>query len=151
MIIRKFEPSDAEKVNQIITECYLNLEIGGHTPKGIDLQIEGNSPDKLIERSANIRYYIAEVKNEIVGICGYDCAKVHTFFVDINFHKKGIGGKLLNAILDKARDEGLKSIKTWSTIFAEKFYASFGFVRINEIYLPEGCKDIFLIEMEKKL
>jgi hypothetical protein len=43
----------------------------------------------------------------------------------------------------------LKSIKTWSTFKAEGFYSFFGFVKKKEIYIPEGTKDIFLIEMEK--
>ena len=75
--------------------------------------------------------------NEIIGICGYDREKVHTLFVDINHQKEGIGKKLLTKILDEAKNEGLKSIKTWSTFYAEKFYNSFGFIKREEIYFQE--------------
>ncbi len=149
MEIRKFNKKDAKIVSQIIKDCYLNLNIGGHTKKGIELQIEGNSPENLIKRSENIKYFIALDNNQIIGICGYDQSRVNTLFVNINYHKKGIGKQLLTRILKKACDEGLKSIKTWSTFYAEKFYKSFGFIKKKKIYLPEGKKDIILIEMEK--
>lgn len=151
MEIRKFEKKDAKIVSQIIKNCYLNLNIGGHTQKGIELQIEGNSPKNLIKRSKNIKYYIALENNKIIGICGYDNKKVYTFFIDTNYHNKGIGKELLTKILKEAKSEGIKSIKTWSTFYAEKFYISFGFITNKEIYLPEGEKDIILIEMEKIL
>ena len=149
MEIKKFNKEDAEKVSQLIKECFLNLNIGGHSKRGIELQIDSNSPENLEKRSEDIKYYVALNNNEIIGICGYDREKVHTLFVDINHQKKGIGKKLLTKILDEAKNEGLKSIKTWSTFYAEKFYNSFGFIKREEIYLTESSKDIILIEMEK--
>jgi len=51
--------------------------------------------------------------------------------------------------LREAKTEGLQSIVTWSTIYAENFYHSFGFNKVKEIFLPEDTKDIVLIEMIK--
>ena len=85
----------------------------------------------------------------MVGICGYDKQQIHTWFVDINFHKRGIGKKLLEKVLKEAKTERLQSIATWSTIYAENFYHSFGFNKVKEIFLPEDTKDIVLIEMIK--
>jgi predicted N-acetyltransferase YhbS len=147
--IRKFNKKDAGRVSQIIKDNFLNLNIGGHTQKGVELQIAGNSPENLIKRSENIKYFIATDNKKIIGICGYDKNKIHTLFVNINYHKKGIGKQLLTKILKEAGNDGLKSIKTWSTFYAEKFYNSFGFIKKKEIYLREGKKDIILIEMEK--
>ena len=149
MEIRKFNKKDAEKVSQLIKECFLKLNIGGHTKKGIELQIESNSPENLEKRSEDIKYYVVLNNNKIIGKCGYDDNKVHTLFVDLNYQNKGIGRHLLNKILNEAKNEGIKSIKTWSTIYAEQFYNSFGFNKIKEIELPEGKKDIVLIEMIK--
>ena len=147
--IRRFNKKDAEKVSQIIENCYLKLNIGGHTKKGLQLQICWNSPENLLKRSENIKYYVALDKNRIVGVCGYNTNKVHTLFVDIQYQKKGVGKELLSKVLNEARKEGLSSIKTWSTFYAEEFYRSFGFIRKKEIQLPQGKKDVVLIEMEK--
>ena len=149
MEIRKLNKEDFNEVSQLIKECYLKLNIGGHTKKGIEIQIKANSPENLAKRSEKIKYFIMVDKNKIIGICGYDSNKIYTLFVDINYHKKGIGQKLLSYILKEANNEGLKSIKTWSTFYAEKFYSLSGFIKKREIYLPEGSKDIILIEMEK--
>lgn len=149
--IRRFNEKDAEEASQIIKVCYLKLKIGGHTKKGIQLQIGWNSPENLKKRSKKIKYWVALDKTKIIGICGHDNDKVHTLFVDINNQKRGIGKKLLNKVLQEARKEGLETIKTWSTFYAESFYHSFGFIKKKKIFLPEGTKDVILIEMEKDL
>ena len=151
MEIRKFKTEDAIKVSTIIKNNYRKINLGGHSKEGIRLQIEGNSPINLIERSKTIHYYVATEKDKIIGICGYDKKKIHTLFVNINYHKKGIGKKLLTKVLFKAKKEGIKSLLTLSTFYAEKFYKSFGFKRIKEIAIPPETKDIILIEMKKML
>ena len=45
MQIRKFKEADAAETSWLIKERYLKLDIGGHTKKGIALQIEGNSAE----------------------------------------------------------------------------------------------------------
>ena len=149
MEIRRFKKADAPEVSQLIKECYLKLDIGGHTERGRKMQIWGNNEEDLIKRSVNINYFVAVENKKIIGICSYDKEQVHTWFVDINFHSCGIGKALLQKLLSEARAEGLKSITTWSTFYAEKFYLAFGFDRVKEIYLPEGYKDIILFEMIK--
>jgi N-acetylglutamate synthase-like GNAT family acetyltransferase len=149
MKIRKFKNADAVIVSGFIRNCFLKLDIGGHTQRGIELQITGNSPESLIERAKTIKYFVATDNSRVIGICGHDDQKVHTLFVDINFQKRGIGKKLLETVLKDARADGLQSIITWSTIYAENFYHSFGFNKIKEVYLPEDKKHITLIEMIK--
>jgi predicted GNAT family acetyltransferase len=112
MKIRRFTKTDAEAASQLIRECYLKLGIGGHTKKGIELQILGNSPENLIKRSESIKYFVATDNFKVVGICGYDKQQIHTWFVDINFHKRGIGKKLLEKVLREAKTERLQSITT---------------------------------------
>ena len=98
-----------------------------------------------------IKYFVAIDGDKLIGICGYDKYKVYSLFVDVNYHKKGIGKNLLQKVLLEAKNDGLKSIITWSTIYAEKFYKSFGFETIKTLSLPEETNDILLIEMKKDL
>ena len=147
MKIRRFTKTDAKAASQLIKECYLKLDIGGHTKKGIELQIFGNSVENLIKRSESIKYFVATDNSKVVGICGHDAQKIHTLFVDIHFHRRGIGKKLLETVLRDVQTERLKNIATWSTLYAENFYRSFGFNKVKEVFLPEDTKDIVLIEM----
>jgi predicted N-acetyltransferase YhbS len=149
MKIRRFEKTDAVAASQLIRECFLKLDIGGHTKIGVKWQIEGNSPENLIKRSESIKYFVAIDNSKVIGICGYDNQKVHTLFVDINFHNCGIGKELLGTVLREAQTEGLQSIITLSTMYAENFYRSFGFKKLKDIFLPEDTKDIMLIKMIK--
>ena len=149
MKIRRFKKADADAASRLIRECFMILDMGGHTKREIALQIEGNSPENLIKRSESIKYFVAIDDSKVIGICGYDKQKVHTLFVDINYHKHGIGKKLLETVLRAAQADRLQSIITWSTIYAENFYHSFGFNIVKEVFLPEDTKDITLIEMIK--
>ena len=151
MKIRLFDHEDAPVVTAIIEKCFTRLELGGHTPEGIRIQIAGSQPDSLITRSLTTRYFVATVDGSIVGICGYGDGKVQTLFVDIDHHGEGIGKALLTTVLADAEKSGLTKIVTWSTMYAENLYASFGFKREREVCLPEGSRDIILIEMGKKL
>lgn len=150
MIIRKFKKEDAVEISRIIKECFLSLDLGKHTKEGINFQIENNSADNFIKRSEKINYYVAEIKGKVAGICGFDEIKVHTLFIDIQHHKKGIGSKLLFKILQEAKNKGMTKISTWSTIYAYPFYLKYGFCKLKEIKLPEGKEEITLIEMEKE-
>ena len=148
MLIRKFKNSDAVSASSLIKECFDAIDLGGHTEEGKRLQIEGNSPQNLINRAQSTRYFIAIDTGRIVGICGYDKYKVQTLFVDIGYQNQGIGKALLNKILLEALNEGLTSLKTWATFYSELFYHKSGFEKTGEIHLPEGKNDIILIEME---
>ena len=151
MDIRPFEDGDAQKVSSIIERCFTRLDLGGHTPEGTQIQIAGSQPVNLITRSRTTRYFVATVDGSVVGICGYGDGKVQTLFVDIDHHGRGIGKALLTTVLADAEQNGLTKIITWSTMYAEDLYYSFGFEKEREVCLPEGSRDIILVEMCKKL
>jgi len=151
MNIRPFEDEDAPTVSSIIERCFTQLDLGGHTPEGIRLQIAGSQPNSLITRSRTTRYFVATADGSIVGICGYGDGKVQTLFVDFDHHGRGIGKALLTTVLADAEQNGVTKIITWSTMYAEDLYSSFGFEKEREVLLPEGSRDIVLVEMSKKL
>ncbi len=151
LIIRRFKNEDAKEISEIIKKCFETLDIRKHTKEGIALQIEYNSTKNLIENSKKFIYFVAEDSGKPVGICGLDQAKIRTFFIDLNYQKKGIGKKLFAKILGEARNKGIKKLITWSTFYACPFYSKLGFKEIKEIKFPAGKEDIVLIEMEKSL
>lgn len=151
IIIRKFKAEDAEEIYQIIKECFLSLDLGKHTKEGIRLQLKHNSPENLIERAKKINYFVAEIDGKLIGICGYDETKLHTFFISLHHQKRGIGHKLLLKVLQEAKNKGITKLITWSTLYAYPFYSKYGFKNLKEIKLPEGKEEITLIEMEKRL
>ena len=148
MEIRRFKDKDAESVSTLIKECFDTLDLGGHTEEGKRMQIESNSPQSLMRRAQNVRYFVAVKEGNVVGICGFDRKKVYTLFVDIRYQNIGIGKALLHRIFTEAMNEGLSNLKTWATFYSERFYSGAGFRKTGEIHLPEGRNDIILIEMQ---
>ena len=149
MKIHRFRTEDAKEVSSLIKNNFIKLDLGGHTQEGIRLQIKGNNPKNLIKRSKYIDYFVSIDKNKVTGICGYDREKIHTLFVDIHYHGKGIGRQLLEKVIEEGKKKGVKNFKTLSTFYAEGFYIKSGFKRIRELSFPEETRDIILIEMEK--
>ena len=151
LLIRDFEISDANLVFKIIKDCFENLKIGGHNSEGMKMQIAGNSPEILIERAKTVHYITALINNKVVGIGGYDNEKIHTLFVSRKCQRSGIGEKLLDEIIKRAKQENIESLITWSTFYARNFYEKNGFKMVKEVSFPENKKDIILLEMRKEL
>ena len=79
-------------------------------------------------------FTVAEVDGEVVG-CGAlhvlweDLAEVRTVAVVESMHGKGIGHKILESILEKAKEIGVK--KVFCLTFETKFFGAHGFTEIE--------------------
>jgi amino-acid N-acetyltransferase len=79
-------------------------------------------------------FTVAEIDGEIVG-CGAlhvlweDLAEVRTVAVIESMHGKGIGHQLLESILEKAKEIGVK--KVFCLTFETKFFGAHGFTEIE--------------------
>jgi amino-acid N-acetyltransferase len=79
-------------------------------------------------------FTVAEVDGEVVG-CGAlhvlweDLAEVRTVAVVESMHGKGIGHAILESILNKAQEVGVK--KVFCLTFETKFFGSHGFTEIQ--------------------
>jgi len=152
MRIRKFRKEDAVKASNVIKKGFQVLIGKGYTKESIEVQIKENSPKNLIIKSKTVKYYVAVEKDRILGIGGYDAIKVHAVFVPPEHHRKGIGKKIMERILKDAKKDNIKSLKVWSTFYAENFYKSFGFKKIKKLNLKcSNDSPITFIEMLKKL
>lgn len=132
MKIREFENSDSQSVSEIIKENLLSVNSKDYSKETIKALIKDTSPYRLLEKASVRKYYVIEDSGEIVGIGGYQEDDVHTFYVKVGQHGQGIGRMLMEKVLESARADGLTKLRCASTHYAEKFYASFGFKRIEE-------------------
>jgi len=69
---------------------------------------------------------------------------ISLLFVKKEFHGKGIGKYLFEHYLNiiKRENTGIKIITVNSSIYAEKIYLKFGFIKTNEIQEKDGIKYI---------
>jgi amino-acid N-acetyltransferase len=83
-------------------------------------------------------FWVAELDGEVIG-CGAlhvlwaDLGEVRTVAVDREYTRHGIGGRVLDALLDDARDLGLKRV--FCLTFEVDFFARHGFTEINGVPL----------------
>ena len=149
--IRKFREEDAIKVSNVIKSAFRSVVSKGYAQESIEDQIRENSPKKIIEKAKKVNYFVVVEKEKVLGFGGYDKEKVHTFFVRPEIHRKGIGSKIMEKVLLKAKKDGIRLLKCWSTFNAEKFYASFGFEKRKKLTLQTKNSSITFIVMTKKL
>ena len=68
----------------------------------------------------------------------------HTFissmYTEPEYRKKGIGGRLLQAALDFAQEQGVETVTLHASKAAHSLYASFGFKDTNEMRLQLPAK-----------
>lgn len=151
MRVRKFRKTDATKASNIVKRGFEISNARFYKKSSITEQVEANSPKNLIEKAKNVQYFVAVEKDEILGIGGYDTKKVHTLFVNPEHQGKGIGKKIIERILSEAEKDGIKSLDSWSTFQAEKFYAKAGFKKIKVFTLKCQHSSIDFLLMRKRL
>lgn len=98
------------------------------------------APGKMLEKETvtlfeSVQEFVVAVDGEEVVGCGAlhvlweDLAEVRTVAVKESFHKKGIGHKILEAIVDRATIIGVKRI--FCLTFQTEFFGKHGFVQIE--------------------
>lgn len=85
----------------------------------------------VLEKAANGIYYIAEQEEKIVGVIGLINCEVRTFYVDPDYQGKGIGRKLFEKIVARAKENCCEKIFTESSPVAKKVYEKFGFTLLE--------------------
>jgi N-acetylglutamate synthase-like GNAT family acetyltransferase len=101
-------------------------------------------------------FLVAEDSRKIVGICALkkhkDCLELCSLGVDENYRKRGLGKKLVLAVLKKANGE------IYLATIIPKFFKKFGFEDSSQIPLSmvkksdwcQGCKKELCTIMVKK-
>jgi len=122
--------------------------------RGIRRLIDIYSPQRRLLSKATVTLYedvqefwVAELEGEIVG-CGAihvmweDLAEVRTVAVDPAYRGRKIGHALVAALLDLARDIGVKRV--FALTFETAFFTSFGFVEIDGAPVPPAVYEQLL-------
>lgn len=83
-------------------------------------QLKADSPDNLLNPAT-------------------DAARIRAFFVHPNWARKGVGGQLMRACEQAAREAGFCSMELMATLTGELLYERFGFVVVEEtdVVLPD--------------
>lgn len=158
MRIRKFRKEDAKGVSNVICRAQRETLAGVYPKKVIEKFCDWSSPSGVLKKSEKRDYWVAleetskSVKKEkIIGICGIEKERIKTMFVHPNFHKKGVGRKLLKKVESVAKKRKIKLMRVESTTYAEPFYAKCGYERIRKNHVKFKGISFDVVRMKKKI
>lgn len=151
MKIRKFYDNDAKEVAELIRRNDKEISSLSYPKEVIELWDKQLSPKYIIKISEGRMCYVMVDKTNIIGYVSIEGNKIKKLFVNPDYHKKGIGSKLLNKVENIAKKNNLNLLIVDSNIHAERFYVKKGFKKIKNKFSKVGNQKIKLIYMEKIL
>lgn len=143
IIIRKAKIGDFQGIHKLIMQVHkLHVNERNDIYKDVDPMNFEEFRTELSNNNNNI-YLLAELENEIIGICFSQIKEIlnnkimknrkilhiENICVDENYQKKGIGKKLYNQIVELAKEKNIDNIELMVWGFNEnaiKFYENLG-------------------------
>jgi N-acetylglutamate synthase-like GNAT family acetyltransferase len=105
------------------------------------------SPRHILSFLTQRQVYVASIDGDVVATGSLDGGTVRSVFVDPTYQRMGVGHRLMAAIESTAAQSGLRLLRVPSSITAEGFYYSLGFLKVRD----EFNGDERTIIMEKSL
>lgn len=136
--IRDYQESDAGSVGQLIADTYSEFNLSFAPPEERDaflgpFQHAGSSaPSHQIAIAEAIRaamVFVAENNDDgqIVGVLRGRKDKLQSLFVQAEYHRQGIGRKLVERFEQICLRQGATVIRVMSTLYAVSFYQAVGY------------------------
>jgi N-acetylglutamate synthase-like GNAT family acetyltransferase len=145
-IIRRADEGDAEGISRTILRAIQITNAVDYPPHVIAAVIGHFTPQHVLAHLANRQVFVAVIDGKIVGTASLHGRVVRSVYVDPDNQGTGIGVKLMEAVEELARHQGLDGVSVPSSI-TEEFYRRRGFVFVRN----EHHGDERTIIMEKKL
>ena len=133
IVIRTFEPADAEAVSALIGRTMRESNSRDYQLARLQPLIDYFSPEKVRRLSQERVCLVAEANGQLIGTAALEGAELATFFVLPEYQGRGIGTQLLAAIEQHALMQGITRITVDSSLTGAAFYAKMG-------YLPTGVE-----------
>jgi GNAT superfamily N-acetyltransferase len=83
-------------------------------------------------RSSKRQVFVAVVDSSVVGTASLHGRVVRSVYVDPDHQGTGIGGKLMEAVEELARNQSIECVSVPSSITAQEFYRRRGFVFVRD-------------------
>jgi GNAT superfamily N-acetyltransferase len=177
--IRKATPTDVPRLREVIEASVRGLQAEDYSPAQIEgaLRSVYGVDSQLI---ADGTYLVAEVTEsqtpEIVACGGWskrktlyggdqyaaredslldpqhDAAKIRAFFVNPKWARRGIGGLILEACENAAREAGFTRLEMGATLSGVAFYKAKGYAALENLQTPLSNGEVLpIIRMAKNI
>ena len=135
-IVRKLSQNEVPAALELAWKVFSEYESPDYAPEGTE-EFRKCLHDE--EYLAGIEYYGAFDGEKLIGTIGIRADKKHIcfFFVDGNYHRKGIGTRMFRYLL---KDYSGKTITLNSSPYGVPFYRAIGFVPTDEEKTVNGIR-----------
>jgi GNAT superfamily N-acetyltransferase len=148
IVIREFEPRDAEAVSALIGRTMRESNSRDYSLDRLQPLIDYFAPEKVRLLGRERVCLVAQSDQQLVGTAALDGIELATFFVLPEYQGQGIGARLLAAIEQRARALGIARLTVDASITGAAFYTRMGYVRTG--VEREGTAGV-QVGMEKRL
>jgi GNAT superfamily N-acetyltransferase len=126
--------ADAAAISQIIIGTLRESNAQDYSAEIINQVERSFSPQAILSLMTQRQVFVALLDNRIVATASLDHDVVRSVFVEPAYQGKGIGRQLMKNIQSSAIAEGRNFLRVPSSITAEGFYASLGFIKIRDAF-----------------
>jgi N-acetylglutamate synthase-like GNAT family acetyltransferase len=140
IIIRRFESSDSIEVCNIIKRNLIEINSKDYPPHIINNMCNLYTSDHIIEIAKARDIYVAELNGKIIGTASLENHIICAVYVNIDYHNRGIGRKLMCFIEDVAINNSIKFLRLHASLTSLNFYYALGYKYIEELDDPEAGK-----------
>jgi N-acetylglutamate synthase-like GNAT family acetyltransferase len=131
-IIRTTLPSDAPEISRVIIHALRETNSRDYTPEIIARVERSFAPEAIRDFLTRRTMFTAEIAGQIMGTASLDQNVVRTVFVAPDAQGRGIGRRLMAAVIRKAQARHVAVLSVPSTVTAEPFYARLGFKAVRD-------------------
>ena len=151
MNIRNYRPEDSDEKKEMHLKTIREVNSRDYTEEEIEAWTTFDDEQHVSEE--NIERWVAEEDGSIIGFSDYrfDEGTITGVYVHPDHLRRGIGSRLLEKILQDARDKGLDELTAEASVTAKEFYRSHGFEVVEETVHETSGEELQAFKMRKSL
>lgn len=124
-------------VSRLCKRCIREINGKDITKKQVEYLSNYFSVKNIKDSSNETVIYVAILADKIVATGSLCEGRIKAFFVNPNYHKQGIGAKLVKHLERILKEKGYRSVFLHSSKYALGFYKKLGFKEAETIDSPE--------------
>lgn len=143
--IKILESQDWDYATALIWRVFLRCNAADYEQEGIESFLNFISDEhlRMFCSIGEFEGYGAYLGGRLVGVCMMrQTGHLSLLFIDTDYHKKGIGSKLLRHVSDIARSRGRVRLTVNATPYGTGFYHRTGFKDTGPEQIKEGVRYI---------
>ena len=140
--IRDYQEDDAGQVGILIADTYTEFNLGFASAEELPLLLgpfqyarssDHDHQKQIADTIHSEIVFVAEDGSKIVGVLRGRKERLASLFVHKEYHRRGIGQKLVEHFEQESLNQGVSLIEVAATLYAVPFYKKMGYEESGEI------------------